>query len=187
MKINMLLINRPIALLLVGALMQGCISNSLQLQHDQNVSFGEVLSYAVSSADPNPSLSSQKLIESTHEYLENNGKLMGDIGFVDAQIEIDHFEQERPNENRLSIGLGTGSYGRSGGISFGTAVSVPLGSDTIQHAVVVMRVLVEGNLVWAASSSKEIDGDNQSDLIVAQLEALEQLLRAFPITRKIED
>ncbi len=159
----------------------GCTSNSMQLHHDQNVSFADVDSYYVSSVNNQQDGITVALQQITLDFLDSHGKLVADIEAVDAHFEIDHYEQERPNDSHLSIGLGTGSYGRSGGISIGTNVIVPIGADTLLYAGVTVRIMVAGNLVWSATSYREIA---DSDILKAKSEALSEIIANFPISRK---
>ncbi|GAA0860151.1 hypothetical protein [Aliiglaciecola litoralis] len=161
----------------------GCASNSVRIDTDQSTNFAQIKSYAVTSINPQDNLGADRLVNSLTDFLTQNGKLVGDPGFVDATIEIDHYEQQQPNQSRLSIGLGTGSYGRSGGIGVGGSVSVPWGDDMLLYAIVVMKVLVDDRLVWSASNSAEIDTDQPSGTGDAQLKALRGLLDVFPVDR----
>ena len=162
----------------------GCTSNLMQLHHDQNVSFADVDSYHVTSVNNQQDSASLSLQQMTLDFLDSHGKLVGNIEAVDAVFELDHYEQERANDSHLSIGLGTGSYGRSGAISIGTNVIVPLGSDTILFAAVTVRIIIAGNLVWSATSYREIS-DNR--FIEAKVDAFNEILENFPISRKVDN
>jgi hypothetical protein len=170
-------------LVLLLFLVTSCSSNSVRLDTDQSTDFSRFKSYAVVSISAD-TLGANRLVSATSEFIEQNGRLVGDREFVDAVIELNHYEERRPNQSRLSIGLGTGSYGRSGGIGVGGAVNVPLGDDMLPYVIVVMKVLVQKRLVWSASNSAAIDKGTNSATANAQLDALQGLLDVFPITRQ---
>ena len=89
--------------------------------------------------------------------------------------------EDRPNNNRVSIGMGTGSYGRSGGVSVGGSVSRPVGGDTKRYLTVQidMHPGTEDRLVWRGRDSMELRGDPARRAEDAQ-RLVQRLLAAFP-------
>lgn len=89
--------------------------------------------------------------------------------------------EDRPNTNRVSVGMGTGSYGNSGGVSVGGAVSRPVGGSTRQHLVIQIDMSpgTEQRLVWRARDSLELRGDATRRAADAQ-NLVTRLLADFP-------
>ncbi|GAC15807.1 DUF4136 domain-containing protein [Aliiglaciecola lipolytica] len=173
-----------IFILVTGLLViSACSSNNIVMDTDQNTNFTKIKSYSVMSRNTDDTLSAERLISQVSQFLQSNNKLVGDSGFTDAVIELDHYINYRDNDSSFSIGLGTGSFGRSGGVSVGGGVSVPIGSDQIPIAVVSMKVLVEGRLVWSATNSHDFKTDNASSMAKAQQEATSELLQRLPLER----
>ncbi|GAA6186899.1 DUF4136 domain-containing protein [Aliiglaciecola sp. NS0011-25] len=163
--------------------LSACSSNNIVMDTDQNTNFGTFKSYSVISRNVEDSLSANRIITQVSQFLEANNKLIGDLGYTDAVVELDHYIDYRDNDSSFSIGLGTGSYGRSGGVSVGGGVSLPIGSDQIPVAVVSMKVLVNDRLVWSATNSHDFKTDNSASLAKAQRVVVKELLERFPLTR----
>ncbi|MEP4890079.1 MAG: DUF4136 domain-containing protein [Aliiglaciecola sp.] len=174
-----LILSLGLALMFISA----CSSNNIVMDTDQNTNFGNFKSYSVISKNTEDSLSANRLISQVSQFLEANNKLIGDVGYTDAVVELDHYIDYRDNDSSFSIGLGTGSFGRSGGVSIGGGVSLPIGSDQIPVAVVSMKVLVNDRLVWSATNNHDFKTDNSGSLAKAQSVAIEQLLERFPLSR----
>ncbi|GAB2687622.1 DUF4136 domain-containing protein [Aliiglaciecola aliphaticivorans] len=173
-----------IMILCIGlGLLSACSSNNIVMDTDQNTNFGAFKSYSVVSRNQEDSLSANRLISQVSQFLEANNKLVGDVGYTDALVELDHYIDYRENDSSFSIGLGTGSFGRSGGVSIGGGVSLPIGADQISVAVVSMKVLINDRLVWSATNHHDFKTDNSASLAKAQTVAINELLERFPLSR----
>lgn len=92
--------------------------------------------------------------------------------------------QDKPKDSGLSIGLGTGTFGRSGGIGIGTSVGVPLGSDTAKIQTIQIDIVdpKTKTLIWRGSDSYDFDaGGNEKAQDTAK--AVSRILAQFPPTK----
>jgi len=92
--------------------------------------------------------------------------------------------EQRPNNTRISIGLGTGSYGSRGGASVGGAVSAPVGADTLLFNSVQIDMFAGASdeLVWRASDAFEVKGSPENRAESAR-RLVQRLLTNFPPAR----
>lgn len=161
-------------------LLIGCSSNSVRIDYNSAIDLSKTKTFEVSSVNLEDPISASRLILQTTRILENNGLVPSQEGKVDAIFELDHFMEERPNDSRFSIGLGTGSYGRSGGIGVGGSVDLPLGEDLIPFAVVIVNVIANDTLAWTATHSVEVDPDKSTGFADAQQKALKEIFAKYP-------
>ncbi|MDX1279781.1 DUF4136 domain-containing protein [Shewanella colwelliana] len=75
--------------------------------------------------------------------------------------------EDKPKNSGVSIGLGTGSWGSSGGVSLGTSVSVPVGSNTAKIQTIQINIIDTSNnrLIWRGSDKFNFDngGDEKAE------------------------
>lgn len=160
--------------------LSGCANRPAMIDYDKQFDFSQLRSYSVESINPQDQLSANRLIEQTKDILSDKGYLIGDVGYVDGRVEIDHFIEERANDSRFSIGLGTGSYGRSSSIGVGGSVDLPMGADIIPYAVIRVNVLVDNRTVWSAIQSAEIDPDEPNSTSMVQTEIVNDIFAKYP-------
>ena len=89
--------------------------------------------------------------------------------------------EERPNNTRVSVGLGTGSVGRHGGTSVGGSVSAPVGGST-RHYNTVQIDMFPGDreqLIWRSSDAFEVRGSPEKKAENAH-RMVQRLLSNFP-------
>lgn len=103
-------------------------------------------------------------------------------GQADIAIRYSVTAEEKPNNSRVSVGLGTGSYGRGGGASIGGSVSKPIGGDTLLYNTVQIDILAgdSDRLIWRSSDSFEIKGVDAQKKADAAQRLVTRILADFP-------
>lgn len=103
---------------------------------------------------------------------------------ADADIAITYSvtAAEKPNTSRVSIGLGTGSYGGRGGASVGGSVSKPIGADMLLYNTIQIDMYPADSerLVWRSSDSFEIKGADAQKIAQAAQKLVTRILADFP-------
>ncbi len=91
--------------------------------------------------------------------------------------------EEKPNNSRISIGLGSGSYGGRGGASIGGSVSAPIGQSMLLYNTIQLDMLDarSGQLIWRGSDSFEVKGEADAQILNDATGAtVARILEAFP-------
>lgn len=100
---------------------------------------------------------------------------------ADIAVQYSVTPEQRPNNTRVSIGLGTGGYGSRGGASVGGSVSAPIGGDTLLFNLVRIDLFPgdRDQLIWRSSEAFEVRGTPQRRADDAQ-RTVQRLLSRFP-------
>ncbi len=80
----------------------------------------------------------------------------------------------------LNVGLGTGSYSRSGSISLGSIFSIPIGDQVSLHQTLQIDITKDSQIIYSASGSVEIDSKDTISIQQKLDELVESLLASFP-------
>jgi hypothetical protein len=166
-------------------ILTGCASRAALVDFDKNTNFNQLRSFYIYSVSDEDQIGAERIVDRAQFLFENKGALIAEGEFFDARVEIEHFIEEQENDSRFSIGLGTGSYGRSGSIGMGGSVDLPISKNLIPFAVVALRVLVQDKVVWQGSQRVEVKTGGDQGIGVAQIEALDDILREYPLSKKV--
>lgn len=101
---------------------------------------------------------------------------------ADIAITYNITAEEKPNTSRVSIGMGTGSYGGGGGASVGGSVSRPVGSDMLLYNTVQVDMFPADSdrLIWRSSDSFEVKGADAQQKADAVSKIVTRILADFP-------
>ncbi|MCH4294810.1 DUF4136 domain-containing protein [Shewanella sp. 3B26] len=165
-------------LILLSLLLTACQS-SPTTDYDPKVNFGAMKTFALLSppqtTDP---LSSERIRTSVEQSLLAKG--FSESATPDFKVTWAFETGSKPSGSGLSIGLGSGSWGRSGGVSLGTSVGIPLGGDKL-YQLIQIDVLSSGadKLLWRGSDGFEFSegGDDKADATQA---TVDKILALFP-------
>lgn len=171
--------------LMLVLILSGCASRSALVDFDKNTNFNNLRSFYVYSISEEDQIGAARIVDRAQFLFASKGALIAEGEFYDASVEIDHFIEEQENNSRFSIGLGTGSYSRSGSISVGGSVDLPVSNDLIPFAVVILRVIVKDKVVWQGSQRVEVEEGGTQNIGLAQIEALDDILREYPLSKKV--
>jgi len=99
----------------------------------------------------------------------------------DFLVNFAFITEDKPQDSGLSIGLGTGSWGSRGGVSLGTSIGIPLGSDSAKTQIIQIDIVEPDaqRLIWRGSGQYHFDqgGENKANNIHA---TVEKVLAQFP-------
>jgi len=164
--------------------LSGCASRSALVDLDNNTDFTQLRSFYIYSVSYDDQIGAERMVSRAQLLFEKAGALLADGEFADASVEIEHFIEEQENDSRFSIGLGTGSYSRSGSIGVGGSVDLPVSNDLIPFAVVILKVKVENKVVWQGSQRIEVKKGDSQGIAKAQIEALNDILEEYPLRKE---
>jgi hypothetical protein len=170
--------------LILLLVLTGCTSRPALVDFDKNTNFNQLRSYYIYSTSDDDQIGAERIVDQAQLLFERKGALIADAEFADARVEIEHFIEELENDSRFTIGLGTGSYGRSGSIGVGGSVDLPVSNGLIPFAVVILRVIVKDKVVWKGSQRIEVKKGGPQSIGLAQVEALDDILRKYPLSKK---
>ncbi|MFZ8198340.1 DUF4136 domain-containing protein [Alteromonas portus] len=80
----------------------------------------------------------------------------------------------------LNLGLGTGSFGRSGGISLGSIFSIPVGEQTSLQQGLQIDMVKDGKFIYSASGSVELESKDSISIQKKLDELVIKLLEQYP-------
>lgn len=103
----------------------------------------------------------------------------------DADIKISFFPSTENKEggSSLSIGLGTGSYGRSGGISIGGIFSIPVGEQVTEYQNLQIDMMQNSSVIYSAVGSTKLAAADRITAQEALTKLVSELLEPYPVQR----
>lgn len=92
----------------------------------------------------------QTLLNQGYVYQADNADFIVNYAFV---------TQDKEKNSGLSIGLGSGTWGSSGGIGLGTSIGIPLGSDTAKTQIIQIDIVdpKDKRLIWRGNGQYHFD------------------------------
>lgn len=87
--------------------------------------------------------------------------------------------REKQDDSNVSIGIGTGSWGSSGGISVGTAVDLPTSKDKQEQIIDIRIYDPSRRLIWRGTDAYDFKGggDKKAE---ATRKTVDKILAQFP-------
>ena len=86
---------------------------------------------------------------------------------------------DKPDDSNVSIGIGTGTWGRSGGISVGTAVDLPTSKETKEQIIDIRIYDPSRRLIWRGTDGYDFKEGGEKKAASAQ-KAVAKILAQFP-------
>ncbi|MCL1141898.1 DUF4136 domain-containing protein [Shewanella gaetbuli] len=89
--------------------------------------------------------------------------------------------EDKPQDSGLSIGLGTGSWGKHGGVGVGTSVGVPVGSNDEKLQTIQIDIIdpTENRLIWRGTDQYEFQQGGEKKA-TKTTETVIKILAQFP-------
>lgn len=166
------------------ALLVGCASNKPQIKMLEETNFAALKTFYVQPPlnSFNPTLE-QHMASTITTVLQGKGLTVASED--EADIRVGFFPSNRVEEggSSVSIGLGTGVFGRSGGISLGSIFSVPVGEQVTEYQNLQIEVVQDGEFIYSAAGSAELEANDSITVQQALTELVETLLQPFPANR----
>ncbi len=171
-------------LIAFGGLLTGCASNAPSISLNETQDFQSIDSFHVK-----PPLNSvnSTLENSIAETIANvmTEKGLTEVSKDEAGVFIGFFPfvESKDDGTRLNIGLGSGTFGRSGGISIGSVFSIPVGEQFTEYQNLQIDITKENTFVYSASGSTEIKSNDAITVQRALNELVESLLANYPTNK----
>lgn len=169
------------SLILVPLLLLGACSSTPTNDYDLNYDFSRLKSFSqLAPSENSDSLSASRIQQAIASSLTNQG-------FVAQKVEADFnvaygFKiEDKPKDSGFSIGLGTGSWGSSGGASIGTSVDVPVGSNSAKIQTIQIDIIdpKTNQLIWRGTDKFVFDDGGKAKAEETQA-TVAKILAQFP-------
>ena len=100
----------------------------------------------------------------------------------DADVSVGYLPSTATKEDgtTLNLGLGTGAFGRSGGISLGSIFSIPVGEQTSFQQGLQIDIVKDGKFIYSASGSVELESKDSISIQNKLDELVKSLLEQYP-------
>lgn len=159
----------------------GCASNKPEINMSETQNFAALDTFYI--APPlnaiNPMIENHIANAITHT-LTSKGLLSSSE--QDADIIVSFFPSTALEENgtRLNLGLGTGIFGRSGGLSLGSIFSVPVGEQVTQYQHLQIDMVHNSEFIYSAAGSAELESKDSISVQQKLNQLVDALLTAYP-------
>jgi len=167
--------------MLLALALCACASNNKEISVDKNHNFSEIKTFYI-----------QLPVNPINEALQNhlNYKIAQNLTAKglelskesDADIVVGYLPTTLTKDDgtTLNLGLGTGSYGRSGGISLGGIFSIPVGEQVSFYQVLDINIMRDGHFIYSASGSIELESKDTISVQAKLDELVDRLLLEYP-------
>lgn len=151
--------NLLITLISLTLILLSACSSTPKHDYDLNYDFSKLTSFSqiVPPANNDP-LSANRIQLAIETALSKQGFIKQETN-PDFHVTYGFKVEDKPKDSGFSIGLGTGSWGSSGGASIGTSVDVPVGSDTAKIQIIQIDIIdpKTNKLIWRGSDRFTFD------------------------------
>ena len=170
-------------LIAFGILLSGCASNGPSISVDETQDFQSINSFYVQPPlnSVNPTLENS-IAETIAKVMTAKGLTEASQDEADVFIGFFPFVESKDEGTRLNIGLGSGTFGRSGGISIGSVFSIPVGEQFTEYQNLQIDITKKNTFVYSASGSTEIKANDAITVQRALKQLVESLLDNYPNT-----
>ena len=165
------------------AIVSACSSNKPQINVDETQNFADIKTFYIQPPlNPINATLANHLSTAITENLIAKG--LKPASEEDADIAVGYVPSTSTKEDgtTLNLGLGTGSYGRSGGISLGSIFSIPVGEQTSLQQGLQIDMVKDGKFIYSAAGSTELDGKDSISIQNSLNELVSELLNPYPNT-----
>jgi hypothetical protein len=178
--INTMAFRKPILVLCGLLLLASCAATSKQ-DYDVNYDFSvlKTFSQLIVKQTDDP-LTADRINKGINKTLLNQGYVFK-ADNADFLVNYAFVTENKEKDSGLSIGLGSGTWGSGGGVSLGTRIGIPLGSDTAKTQTIQIDIIEPDaqRLIWRGSGQYHFDqgGEHKANSIQA---TVERILAQFP-------
>lgn len=169
-----------ISVLLSSMLLSACTS-SPKSDYDVGYDFTQLHTFQQQApAQSNDPLSASRIKIDIANTLEEKG-FTQDKSKADFLVTFGYRIDDKPKDSGLSIGLGTGTWGSSGGVSVGTSMGIPIGSSTAKVQTIQIDIIepLTNRLIWRGSDSFNFDAGGEQKAADTQA-TVSKILSQFP-------
>jgi hypothetical protein len=168
-------------MLMTVLLITACASNKPQINVDENQNFAQINTFYVQAPTTQINDTLKAHLEATiSDALRAKG--LTSESEENADVIVGYFPSTSSKEDgtSLSLGLGTGSYGRSGGISLGSIFNIPVGEQVSLHQTLQIDIVKNGQFIYSASGSIELEKKDSISVQQKLDELVTTLLAQYP-------
>lgn len=176
-----------VTFLLFISTLAGCASTGPDVNYDKALDFSQLHTFTIIPSDnttaPTLMLHVEKAIEQVLISRGLQKVVQGSSENTESSdIEVSFIASSMTKEDgtTLNVGLGTGSYSRSGSISLGSIFSIPIGDQVSLHQTLQIDITKDSQIIYSASGSVEIDSKDTISIQQKLDELVESLLASFP-------
>ncbi|MBU3022035.1 DUF4136 domain-containing protein [Aestuariibacter sp. A3R04] len=167
-----------IALLIAIA---GCASNKPEISISKEQNFAAIDTFYI---QPPVNVSNKTIanhmMATINTILTHKGLRAASQGEADVTVVFYPSTAKKEEGKSISFGLGTGTFGRSGGISLGSVFSVPVGEQESQYQNLQIDVVKGGQFIYSAVGSTELDAKDSIAIQQNLTELVTALLAPYP-------
>lgn len=175
-----LVLNQDYFFLLCTALIAGC-SSKPQVSVDESQNFADIKTFYIQSPlNPINETLANHLSSTITEQLVTKGLTPSEEENADVSVGYLPSTTAKEDGTTLNLGLGTGSFGRSGGISLGSIFSIPVGEQTSLQQGLQIDMVKDGKFIYSASGSVELESKDSISIQKKLDELVIKLLEQYP-------
>ncbi|GIU21272.1 DUF4136 domain-containing protein [Shewanella sp. MBTL60-007] len=152
------------SLLIIPLFMLAACSSTPKNDYDLNYDFSRLKSFSQLAPNKNSDpLSANRIQQAIATSLVSQGFVV-QAEDPDFYVAYGFKVENKPKDSGFSIGLGTGTWGSSGGASIGTSVDVPVGSDTAKIQTIQIDIIdpKTNQLVWRGTDKFNFDDGGEA-------------------------
>jgi hypothetical protein len=149
---------KPI-LLLCGLLLLASCATKPKQDYDVNYDFSVLKTFSqLTVKQTDDPLTADRINDDIKQTLLNQGYLFS-ASNADFVVNYAFITENKEKDSGLSIGLGSGTWGSSGGISLGTSIGIPLGSNTAKTQTIQIDIIdpADKRLIWRGNGQYHFD------------------------------
>ena len=173
---------KAVWLMFISALLlTACASNKPQINVDETQNFTQINTFYVQAPATQINDTLKAHLETTiSDVLRAKGLTSESEENADVIVGYLPSTSSKEDGTTLSLGLGTGSYGRSGGISLGSIFNIPVGEQVSLHQTLQIDVVRNGQFIYSASGSVELEKKDSISVQQKLDELVNTLLAQYP-------
>ncbi|MHC6646241.1 DUF4136 domain-containing protein [Alteromonas sp. HB246098] len=173
-------VKSALLLLLSLALVVGCASKP-QVSVDDTQNFADIKTFYIQAPlNPINETLANHLYSTITERLITKGLTPTTENEADVSVGYLPSTTTKEDGTTLNLGLGTGTFGRSGGISLGSIFSIPVGEQTSFQQGLQIDIVKDGKFIYSASGSVELESKDSISIQNKLDELVTSLLEQYP-------
>lgn len=158
-----------------------CTTTKPQVSVDDNQNFSEIRTFYIAPPATQVNETLKAHVESTiSDTLQAKGLTYAAEDVADVTVGYLPSTSSKDDGTTLSLGLGTGSYGRSGGISLGSIFNIPVGEQVSLHQTLQIDIVKDGQFIYSASGSIKLESKDSLSVQQKLDELISSLLAQYP-------
>ena len=162
------------------ALVVGCASKP-QVSVDDSQNFADIKTFYIQAPlNPINETLANHLSSTITERLITKGLTPTTENEADVSVGYLPSTTTKEDGTTLNLGLGTGTFGRSGGISLGSIFSIPVGEQTSFQQGLQIDIVKDGKFIYSASGSVELESKDSISIQNKLDELVTSLLEQYP-------